>query len=59
MSDSELMKKFRIENLSPESRGNEGMHAFIIQHIPNNPETKEKAERTEVRNFSMMLDTHL
>ncbi len=35
------------------------MHAFITKHILNNPETKEKAEWTEVRNFSMMLDTHL
>ena len=59
LNDEELAKKLWIDNLSPESRGNEGMHDFITKHIPHNPETKEKADRTECRNFSMMLNTHL
>jgi glycyl-tRNA synthetase len=48
-----------VPNLSPEARGNEGMHDFIVKHIPNNPDTKKKADWTECRNFNLMLDTHL
>ena len=35
------------------------MHAFITKYIPNNPDTRKPAERTECRNFNLMLDTHL
>jgi hypothetical protein len=35
------------------------MHDFIVKYIPDNPETKEKAERTEARNFNLMLSSHL
>jgi glycyl-tRNA synthetase len=35
------------------------MRDFIVNHIPNNPESKKPAERTECRNFNLMLDTHL
>ena len=59
LNDEELAKKLWIKNLSPESRGNETMKNFIVKHIPKNPETKKTAERTDCRNFNLMLDTHL
>jgi glycyl-tRNA synthetase len=59
LSDKELAQKLELPNVSPESRGNEGMHWFIIQHITNNPDTKKTAERTECRNFNLMLNTNL
>ncbi len=59
LNDDELIKKLWVKNLSPESRGNEGMREFIIKYIPKNPESKQVAEWTECRNFNMMLDTHL
>ena len=42
--EDNFKKKFPVNNilvpnLSPESRGNEGMRDFIVEHIPNNPET--------------------
>lgn len=59
LNDQELAKKLWVKNLSPESRGNEGMRDFIVKNIPNNPESKKTAEWTECRNFNLMLDTHL
>ena len=59
LNDEELAKKSWVKNLSPESRGNEGMRNFIVKYIPNNPESKKPAEWTECRNFNLMLDTHL
>ncbi|MFA6256447.1 MAG: glycine--tRNA ligase [Candidatus Absconditabacterales bacterium] len=59
LNDEELAKKSGVKNLSPESRGNEGMRNFIVKYIPNNPESKKPAEWTECRNFNLMLDTHL
>lgn len=40
-SDEELslLVDLEVPNLSPESRGNEGMRDFIVKHLPNNPET--------------------
>ena len=35
------------------------MRAFIVEHIPNNPDTKTPADWTECRNFNLMLDSHL
>jgi len=35
------------------------MRDFIVKYIPKNPESKQVAERTECRNFNLMLDTHL
>ena len=35
------------------------MHDFIVKYIPKNPSSKKTAERTEARNFNLMLDTHL
>lgn len=52
-------EEWKVPNLSPESRGNEGMRAFIVEHIPNNPDTKTPADWTECRNFNLMLDSHL
>ena len=59
LSDDDLAKKFWVKNLSPESWGNDWMRAFIIEHIPQNPDTKEAADWTECRNFNLMLETHL
>lgn len=59
LSDEDLASKLQVPNLSPESRGNEGMKAFIETHIPNNPETWNPAEWTECRNFNLMLGTNL
>ena len=59
LSDEDLASKLQVSNLSPESRGNEGMKAFIETHIPNNPETWNPAEWTECRNFNLMLGTNL
>lgn len=59
LNDEELAKKLWVKNLSPESRGNEGMRDFIVKNIPNNPESKKPADWTECRNFNLMLDTHL
>ncbi len=53
-----LMKHW-VNNLIPESRGNEKMHEVIINEIKNNPETGKTANWTEVRNFNMMLQTQL
>ena len=57
--EKDLITERKIPNLSPESRGNEGMKAFIETHIPNNPETWNPAEWTECRNFNLMLGTNL
>ncbi len=59
LNDEDLAKKLWLPNLSPESRGNEWMYNFIVKHIPNNPDTKKPAERTECRNFNLMLNTTL
>ena len=59
LSDDDLAKKFWVKNLSPESWGNDWMRAFIIEHITQNPDTKEAADWTECRNFNLMLETHL
>jgi len=59
LDDEALIKKLWVKNLSPESRGNEGMREFIVNNIPKNPESKKEADWTECRNFNLMLDTHL
>lgn len=59
LDDDALAQKLWVSNLSPESRWNDGMKAFIVKNIPNNPDTKKAAEWTECRNFNLMLDTHL
>lgn len=59
LSDDELAKKLWLSNLSPEARGNDGMYDFITKHIPNNPDTRKPADRTECRNFNLMLSSYL
>ena len=54
-----LILELDVPNLSPESRGNEGMRDFIVKHLPNNPETWNPADWTECRNFNLMLSSHL
>lgn len=56
----ELLKLFFwFENLSPEAWGNEGMHKFITEMKIKNPSTGKDADWTEVRQFNLMLNTHL
>lgn len=47
-----------VNNLIPESRTFEQMKAFIINELPNNPNTNKKADWTDVRKFSMMFYTY-
>lgn len=54
-----LVNNIPVPNLSPESRGNEGMRDFIVKYLPNNPETGNPADWTECRNFNLMLSSHL
>jgi len=57
-----LIKKYQqdyeVKNLIPESRTFDQMKEFITQEIPLNPNTKKKAERTDVRKFQMMFYTY-
>ena len=57
--ETTLQEEWKVPNLSPESRGNEGMRAFIVKQPIPNPDTKEPADWTECRNFNLMLDSHL
>ena len=59
LNDDDLAQKLWVVNLSPESWGNDGMRDFIVNNIPNNPESKKPASWTDCRNFNLMLDTHL
>jgi glycyl-tRNA synthetase len=54
-----VKKTYWFENLSPEARGNEGMHAYIVWEKLRNPNSWKEAEWTEVRQFNLMLNTHL
>lgn len=54
-----VKERYWFENLSPEAWGNEGMHAFIIGEKLKNPTTGKDADWTEVRQFNLMLNTHL
>lgn len=54
-----VKEKYSFKNLSPEARGNEGMHAFIIGEKLKNPSNGKDADWTEVRQFNLMLNTHL
>ncbi len=59
LDDDNLAKQLWVKNLSPESRWNDWMKEFILKYIPKNPENWQVAERTDCRNFNLMLDTHL
>ncbi len=50
---------YGFDNLSPEAWGNEGMHKFILWEKLKNPSNSKDAEWTEVRQFNLMLNTHL
>lgn len=54
-----VKETYGFENLSPEAWGNEGMHAFILGEKLKNPTTGKDADWTEVRQFNLMLNTHL
>ena len=54
-----VKEKYGFENLSPEAWGNEGMHSFILGEKLKNPSTGKDADWTEVRQFNLMLNTHL
>ncbi len=54
-----VKNKYGFENLSPEAWGNEGMHAFILGEKLKNPSNGKDADWTEVRQFNLMLNTHL
>lgn len=54
-----LKNKYWVDNLIPESRGNEKMAEVIRAEIPNNPNTGKKADRTDAREFNLMLQTQL
>lgn len=55
----ETVDTYGAPNLIPDSRTLEQLKAFIIAEIPNNPSKKKKADRTDVRKFSLMLATQL
>lgn len=61
--DAELLSQTKnvcnAPNLVPDSRTQEQLHTFFVELIPNNPNTKKKADWTEVRKFSLMLGTQL
>lgn len=62
--DAQILKNIhldvdkQIHNLIPESRTFDQMKAFIVKEIPNNPTSKKKADRTDVRKFSGMFYTY-
>ena len=49
---------YKVDNLIPESWTFAQMKDFIDNEIPNNPNTNKKADRTEVRKFTMMFYTY-
>lgn len=55
----DLQGRYGIDNLIPESRGNERMTQVIRDNIPHNPDTRKIADRTEAREFNLMLKTQL
>ncbi len=57
--DTDYLSKYGVDNLIPESRGNEKMTEVIKAEIPNNPDTKKPAEWTDARQFNLMLQTQL
>jgi glycyl-tRNA synthetase len=57
--NTSYLAKYGVNNLIPESRGNEKMTEVIKAEIPNNPETKKPADWTEARQFNLMLQTQL
>lgn len=58
MTADDIEKKYWVNNLIPESRTFDQMKAFIVAEIPNNPNNKKKADRTDVRKFELMFYTY-
>lgn len=56
---SYVQEHYGVDNLIPESWGNEKMTEVIKKEIPNNPDTKKPADWTEARQFNLMLQTQL
>lgn len=65
LSDKEILQKIQkevdksIKSLVPWSRTYKQQKKFIITYYPNNPNTKKRADWTDVRKFSLMLSTQL
>lgn len=59
MYATKLNAEYWFTNLSPEARGNEWMHAFIVGEKIKNPNTGKDADWTEVRQFNLMLSSYL
>ena len=57
-NEKQVLDIYGVANLIPESRTFEQMKTFIVNEIPNNPNSKKKADWTEVRKFSMMFYTY-
>lgn len=57
--DTNYLSKYGVDNLIPESWGNEKMTEVIRAEIPNNPDTKKPADWTDARQFNLMLQTQL
>lgn len=57
-NEGTILEIYAVNNLIPESWTFDQMKAFIVNEIPNNPNTKKKADRTDVRKFSMMFYTY-
>jgi len=65
LSDKEILENMKkeisswIKNLVPTTRTHEEQKKFIVNYCPNNPNTKKKANWTDIRKFSLMLSTQL
>lgn len=55
----EYITQYGVDNLIPESWGNEKMAEVIRKEIPNNPDTGKPADWTDARQFNLMLQTQL
>lgn len=54
-----LKDTFGVDNDSPEARGPVIMKEYMVKENVKNPDTKKDAERTDIRQFNLMLSTHL
>lgn len=54
-----LKDTFGVDNFSPEARGPIIMKQYLDKEKIKNPDTKKDAERTDIRQFNLMLSTHL
>ena len=54
-----IIQTYWFANLSPEARWNEWMHQYITGEKIKNPSNNKDADWTNVRQFNLMLSTHL